>query len=326
MSVGFDFHRDHGGDPRGEEARRYKAGLAKSGGGAETLYEESDRYLRRSIEQFPGDDPGPDLKPDPRLEPYQGPIIEEDADTASKQPTSVEQTAQDIKPENLIQENHHVTAASPLMGKREMGLPAPKKPGFFGRIGAGLNRVWSRVRSLFGRGGGTASRTTDHTAIPPTDRTVSQSAGERKYPKWFYDRPPVIAPGRVRFHEDVPFSPEFRDKQTRKDLWKELEGSRWTGTSNATPRGATPEFWANNNQFNYGDEIDGYEALAPIDWEKKPPVFDALAHQAPLDEAGNLVSAKRQQHVSGESDEEDDDAGVFNSGFGDLLKRLVPPN
>jgi len=155
------------------------------------------------------------------------------------------------------------------------------------------------------------------------DRPRKQA--QERVREMFMQRPPLFAPARGRIHEQVPFSPEFQDKQARRDIWKELQESRYRG-GGSQPVEETG-FWAGGKRFNEGDDIDGYKALGKWDWDQKPPVFDALEHQAPLDDKGNLIGAEpsRQDQPDGQDRQSRDssDDGIFQGGMNDFISALL---
>ena len=127
MSI-FDHHLDYGGDPYGAQRREDQKKLAAEGDNSHFLYDDADQYRTASFDQTQ------------TLPPYTGSPLGQ---------TGGDQGVVDTNSQSQMQTAPQITK-SIVTGAPQVAQPAPKKQGFFGRIGAGLKSMWSGIRSLFG--------------------------------------------------------------------------------------------------------------------------------------------------------------------------------
>jgi hypothetical protein len=187
---------DFAGDYSGKKKLQNQRELAAHGDGAENLYDDSDRFFRRgSVDQPLGFDRRSSVKPSPEplISPFSAPFIDSDDSPApmavleaATQSAQAQNVDNDVEPAPLIGVGGGESIPAlpaPVPGPQ----PAPRKRGFFGRIGAGLQRMWSGFRSLFGGGRG---RPSDAPAPEPAATSAQQNGGGR----WAYAAPPEPRP------------------------------------------------------------------------------------------------------------------------------------
>jgi hypothetical protein len=173
----------HAGDPGGGDIRRNKQQLANAGDN-DDAYDQADQFLKNSPVQPPSEEP-PAQQDSPfsdrfRFDDEDSPVVE------APLPAPAEQAQPEIgagdEPENLLRDQAQEPRNPSVSMDRSSSLaqpsqpqPAPKKQGFFGRIGAGLKRMWSGIRSLFGGG-----------------RAAPASAPQAPSGQWFDDERPGV--------------------------------------------------------------------------------------------------------------------------------------